>query len=868
MTIFKCKICGGSLEIENQSVTVCEYCGTKQALPKLDDERKANLYDRANHFRRNNDFDKALGIYETILNEDTTDADAYWSIVLCRYGIEYVEDPATHKRVPTVNRAQFTSIFDDEDYKSAIRYADEYQREIYQEEAKVINDIQKSFLDISQKEEPFDVFICYKESDQNGRRTQDSVLATELYNELTREGFKVFFSRITLEDKLGIAYEPYIFAALHSSKVMVVLGTRADHFNAVWVKNEWSRYLALIKGGAKKTLIPAYKDMDPYDMPEEFSHLQAQDMSRLGFMQDLIRGIKKLTKDTNESLDKTVVTTVSVSSNIAPMIKRIYMFLEDEEFDRADELCEMALNQDPENAEVYVCKLLAETRLKNQDMLASLSNPLNNNKNYQRALRFASSSLSEQLQEYNEAIRKRNEEMIKNDAFKKAISYYQTNDISKLLSAIDIFNSLGEYKESYVNVELCKSKIEKIKDEEKRARAERERLAEEQRIKTEQRLIEMKKIAKKHALIAAIFSISAIAVFTIVFLISSFVIKNKNYNEALNHIESGNYESACSILCKLDSFKNSETLLKESQDKILPHVNELVGEGEYSEAFEKLKLIGFDDSSEIYTGYRQIALGNWNEGIKTLKLEHFIIPKNCTEIKDCAFQYCDTLKSVTFPKKLESIGANAFIGCTAMEEIVIPEGVTFIGTRAFAYCESLKSVTLPDGLLTIDSYAFANCNSLTEIYVPDSVTRVGVFAFAYNRNLLSLRLGTGLTAIKASTAIGCTKLETVILGNNITEIGGSAFEDCTSLEGIRLPSYLKSIGSAAFRNCSSLNAIKIPANTSSIGAETFSGCSALTKIIFTNSEGWKANGLECDVSSEADNVIYFTVTNVSCNWSK
>lgn len=41
-------------------------------------------------------------------------------------------------------------------------------------------------------------------------------------------------------------------------------------------------------------LIPAYKDMDPYDLPEEFSHLQAQDMGKLGFMQDLIRGIKKI----------------------------------------------------------------------------------------------------------------------------------------------------------------------------------------------------------------------------------------------------------------------------------------------------------------------------------------------------------------------------------------------------------------------------------------------------------------------------------------------------------------------------------------------------------------------------------------------
>ncbi len=71
--------------------------------------------------------------------------------------------------------------------------------------------------------------------------------------------------------------EPYIFAALNSARVMVVIGTRPEYYNAVWVKNEWSRYLALIKGGAKKVLIPAYRDMDLYDLPEEFSHLQAQE---------------------------------------------------------------------------------------------------------------------------------------------------------------------------------------------------------------------------------------------------------------------------------------------------------------------------------------------------------------------------------------------------------------------------------------------------------------------------------------------------------------------------------------------------------------------------------------------------------------
>ena len=361
MAIIKCKMCGGDLEIQpGQTVGVCEYCGTKQTLPRLDDDQRANLYDRANHFRRNNEFDKAMGIYERILNEDKTDAESYWSLVLCRYGIEYVEDPATHKRVPTVNRAQFTSIFDDDNYKSALQYADGYQRGIYEAEARAINEIQKGILAISQKEEPFDVFICYKESDNNGRRTPDSVLANDLYHQLTQEGFKVFFSRITLEDKLGSAYEPYIFAALNSAKVMVVLGTRPEYFNAVWVKNEWSRYLSLIKQGQKKMLIPAYKDMDPYDLPEEFSHLQAQDMGKLGFMQDLIRGIKKITQTEAPVavVEAPVVATVG-SSNVDALLERGNMALEDGDWDKAMGFFEDVLNNDARNAQAYLGETLA-----------------------------------------------------------------------------------------------------------------------------------------------------------------------------------------------------------------------------------------------------------------------------------------------------------------------------------------------------------------------------------------------------------------------------------------------------------------------------------------------------------------------------
>ena len=441
MAIFKCKMCGGDLDVvDGMSVAECEYCGTKQTLPKLNDNEKEIMYDRAGHFRRNNEFDKAMGIYEKILDIDNTDAEAYWSLVLCEYGIEYVEDPSTHKRVPTVNRAQFTSVFMNENYKSAIRYADAYQRSIYEEEAKNIDNIQKGILAISQNEEPFDIFICYKETDANGRRTHDSVLANDLYHQLTQEGFKVFFSRITLEDKLGTAYEPYIFAALNSAKVMVVIGTKPEYFNAVWVKNEWARFLAHIKNGADKILIPAYKDMDPYDLPEEFSNLQAQDMSKLGFMQDLIRGVKKITqKDKKENV---VIQVADKGHNDAEnMVKRAYIALEDGDFQSANDFAEKALDKDAENAQ-----LLVELSLRKEADLGKHNVPLENYKKYIRACGFAQSEYKDLLSKYNKGSFK----VYFNETEKKIDITKSSEDLKKILQELDKLSE-SDRKSALVN---------------------------------------------------------------------------------------------------------------------------------------------------------------------------------------------------------------------------------------------------------------------------------------------------------------------------------------------------------------------------------------------------------------------------------
>ena len=470
MMTFKCKMCGGDLRFAEGATTCeCEFCGTMQTLPRLDNDRRANLYDRANHFRRQNEYDKAAGIFEQILQEDRTDAEAYWSLVLCRYGIEYVEDPATGRRVPTVNRAQFTSILADEDYKAALQYADGAQRAVYEAEAQQIDTIQKGILEISQREEPFDVFICYKETDENGRRTPDSVLANDLYHSLTREGFKVFFSRITLEDKLGQQYEPYIFAALNSARVMVVLGTKPEYFRAVWVKNEWSRYLSLIKAGQDKTLVPAYKDMDPYDLPEEFSHLQAQDMGKLGFMQDLIHGIRKLCAKDEARVDPQTAAQRQAAAEAAPLLKRGFIFLEDGDWEQASAYFDRVLDKDPENADAYVGHVLVTNQLRREEDLSGCKAPYEQSPNWQKAIRFAGEGRRRELEQHVADAKAARERARQEAVYQGAVSRFNNEAYE---AALKEFRSIAKYRDSEEWIRLCEAQLAQLQ-----AKKERERKA-------------------------------------------------------------------------------------------------------------------------------------------------------------------------------------------------------------------------------------------------------------------------------------------------------------------------------------------------------------------------------------------------------
>ena len=370
MAIIKCKMCGGDITVaEDKTFGTCEYCGSTMTFPKVSDEQRAAAFNRGNHFRRMGEFDKALAVYERIVAEDDGDAEAHWCCALCRFGIEYVEDPATYEWLPTCHRVSFDSFLEDVDYLAALEHSDGITRRQYQKDAAKIAEVQRGILATSQNTEPYDVFISYKELDAEGNRTRDSILAQDIYYQLTEKGWRVFFSRISLEDVPGTQYEPYIFAALNSAKVMIVVGTSAENLNAVWVKNEWSRYLSLMRKDRSKLLLPCYRDMDPYDLPEQLSVLMSYDMGKIGFIQDLIRGVDKVLnadkprEETPAPVQERVIVQQSGGGpNATALLKRGQQALEDGDWDQARGFYDQVLSMDAENSEAFLGLALAAAR--------------------------------------------------------------------------------------------------------------------------------------------------------------------------------------------------------------------------------------------------------------------------------------------------------------------------------------------------------------------------------------------------------------------------------------------------------------------------------------------------------------------------
>lgn len=451
MVALKCKVCGGELVLKGNQIACCKECENLMLLPVIDSDIRNDMFNRGNYYRMNYEYERAAQAFEQIIARDPEDAEARFCLALCHYGVEYVRDPRSGEYLPTCHRGNTYSILDDVDYQAAVKYAPVQIQEGMKKQAEQIHRIWQQIMDIARYEDPYDVFICYKESpglganpeERIGRseRTQDSVLAQELYDELTARGLRVFFSRITLQNKLGSDYEAHIFAALQSAKVMLVVGTRRDYIEAVWVKNEWQRFMHLRRQDRSREIIPVLRDMDEYDLPDEFADCIPRNIDETGVRQDLIRGILKITGHTEGSIG------MIRNRELETLADKL---LEQGNWEDAETAADQMLNLNPENGAAYRILFLASVKTSRLDACREMIDNFEDGPAFARLKKYAKGNLQREVDELVSYREKRS-------FYLKAQEFINAKNFE---AAYEALVKAGDYRDAAVLAAGCKRKAE------------------------------------------------------------------------------------------------------------------------------------------------------------------------------------------------------------------------------------------------------------------------------------------------------------------------------------------------------------------------------------------------------------------------
>lgn len=173
----------------------------------------------------------------------------------------------------------------------------------------------------------------------------------------------------------------------------------------------------------------------------------------------------------------------------------------------------------------------------------------------------------------------------------------------------------------------------------------------------------------------------------------------------------------------------------------------LMGQEEFTDTSLRLTYTVIDADNHYVEVKKQLNEFNNNQ-IKVVNIPPTVTFNNgqeyiVTKIADYAFQYSNSLQTVTIPNTVTSIGNNAFHGCGMLEEVNMPNTISEIGSAAFQECHKLHSISLPNNLTTISEDLFHSCHNLNEIILPEGIDSISARAFQNTHDVKIIFLGCG-----------------------------------------------------------------------------------------------------------------------------
>ena len=354
---YVCKMCGKLLpDTEGSGICECEFCGSRQTVPKLYKDKYAEIYNRACGLRFKTDFEGAEKLFSQLCEEFPEEPEGYWERVLCRCGILYEDEPVSGLKVPVCHRAYGVELADDKDCCAALSLSDAEQSAVYRREASALEMLRRDMLERVGTGESYDVYICCRIADEQGNMTADSIIAEEMFRQLSQEGMRVFYAPETLGDMTEKDSETYINAAIRRSSVLIVISAGAESFASPHFKSEWGRCAAAARTNADKLIVVCIKDTDKGEVPAELADNMIMEASEMSFLAELIRTVRR-----HIGGDDTGFAEHSAAARSAPekLIRRMNIFLADEDFEAAEEYSDMILDAAPECWQAHYAKFLA-----------------------------------------------------------------------------------------------------------------------------------------------------------------------------------------------------------------------------------------------------------------------------------------------------------------------------------------------------------------------------------------------------------------------------------------------------------------------------------------------------------------------------